>query len=394
MTSIGPTGSADRGQPGALGSTFVVADPHVVYLDAVMQSPWDHDGGGRLPDKDDWSTYRYTVKDIILGIATHRYNKNTRRLEIRSYFVGEHPIFKELEPTKAMLIVFCCQSYQIGGTLELFFERGVPFDIRELVERHLNIVVSGHQQLLGEEITKPLFASLSDFPVEMQLHIAAQNIAIEMVCYNTYRGTWAPNHVKTLVQRGIPLRWLFQRRPNPVTSPLVYAHLVDHLRAALLEEYAVRRLEDRQMGESLGKRVRRVDDGLRTYYLADEPIRVADEDGTVDLLSGTPFCLAAVVARSTAMIHDLQDQDLIRARELAAGQSWTVVLVVPIDFIYLPDALRTRYMERARGAGVQVMVVGLTMAQLLTEVELALAMTAAEIDPDEVDVLNVDRYPD
>ena len=75
---------------------FVVADPHIVYYDAVMHSPWNHNSGGHLPQREDWSTYRYTVKDIILGIATHRFNKNTRRLEIRAYFVGEHPLFKEL----------------------------------------------------------------------------------------------------------------------------------------------------------------------------------------------------------------------------------------------------------------------------------------------------------
>jgi hypothetical protein len=65
-----------------------------------------------------------------------------------------------------------------------------------------------------------------------------------------------------------------------------------------------------------------------------------------------------------------------------------------MDFIYLPEPLRAEYTARVHRAGAQLLVVGLTTAQLLSEVELKLAVTAAQIDPDEVDAINVDRYPD
>ncbi len=371
---------------------FVVADPHVVYYDAVTHSPWNHEGGGHLPERDDWSTYRYTVKDIILGIATHRFNKNTRRLEIRAYFVGEHPIFKELEPTRAMVIVFCCQSYQSGGSLELFFEHGIPFDVRELIEQRLGVTLSGHQQILDEAITKKLFGVLSDFSPEMQQRITAQDVALEMVCYNTYRGTWATNHIKSLLQRGVPLRWLFRQRPDPLRDPVVYAHLVNHLRAALLEEYAVRRLENRQMGESLGKRIDRIDEMDRTYYKSEAALQVMDGESYLDIPAATSFCLLTIMPRSTRSIYDYLDIDLDRARRLR--QVGIPVVTVPMDFIYLPGALQTEYRDDLRQAGAQLLVVGLTVAQLLSEVEFSLAITAAQMDPDEVDMINVDRYPD
>ena len=53
---------------------FVIADPHVVYYDAVRSSPWTQSDHTRLPGKGDWSTYRYAVKDIILGVVTQQYN--------------------------------------------------------------------------------------------------------------------------------------------------------------------------------------------------------------------------------------------------------------------------------------------------------------------------------
>ncbi|MFN8495659.1 MAG: hypothetical protein U0350_49160 [Caldilineaceae bacterium] len=372
---------------------FVVADPHIVYYDAVMQSPWNHDSGGHLPERDDWSTYRYTVKDIILGIATHRFNKNTRRLEIRAYFVGEHPIFKELEPTKAMMIVFCCQSYQSGGTMELFFEAGIPFDVRELIERHLSVIISGHEKLLPETITSRLFAALSNFSPEIQARIGAHEVALEMVCYNTYRGTWSSNHIKSLLHSGIPLRWIFKQRPDPLRNPLIYAHLINHLRAALLEEYAIHRLEDRQIGESLGKPIIRHDKEDQVWYIAEtDELKIIDGESSLKIPDRTPFCIVPVIPHSTQAIYDNLQLDLARTQKKSVVG--IPVVVVPMDFIYLDNRLRDAYIKRMFQGGAQLLVVGITVAQLLSEVELKLAVTAAQMDPDEMDMINVDRYPD
>lgn len=371
---------------------FVVADPHHVYYDAVMHSPWDHDGGGHLPQKEDWSTYRYTVKDIILGIATHRFNKNTRRLEIRAWFVGEHPLFQELEPTRAMLIVLFCQSYQSGGTLEIFFEHGIPFDIRLLVEQTVGYSLSGHDQLIPGEVGGRVFATLSSLPTDIQERIAAQDVGIDTVCYNVYRGTWLPNHIRSLLQNGIPLRWIFKSRPDPLGNPLAHNHLIAHVKAALLEEYAIRRLEDRQMGESLSKAIHRVDDRQNTWYWSNEPIEVSDRESTIRIAPQSCFCLIPVVPKSTASLYAELQGDLARAH--AAAGFGMPVLVVPLDYIYLDEQLQAGYYRTVTESGVPLAVVGLTSAQLLSEAEFNLSVTAAQTDPDEVDMINVDRYPD
>jgi hypothetical protein len=380
------------GTPTPFDREFVVPDPHIVYYDAVTQSPWSHDGGGRLPDKDDWSTYRYAVKDIILGVATHRFNKNTRQLEIRAYFVGEHPIFNELEPTKAMMIVFCCQSYQSGGSMSILFEHGIPFDVRELIRRHLHEDIGGQECLLKDELTGRLFAALSDFSPDVQKRIAAQ-VPLEKVCYNTYRGTWASNHIRSLLQRGIPLRWLFTRRPDPLGNPLLYADMMNHLRAVLLEGYAVSRLEDRQMGESLGKRVVRTDEGSIVRYRASEDhLHILEGDSFVEIQANQPFRLLPLIPRSATSVNLELGRVLAPDHRSTPGDA--VVLVLPMDFLYLPDASRAQLVTAIRRAGMQLLVIGLTAVQLLSEAELNLAVTAAQVDPDEVDVIHADRYAD
>lgn len=378
---------------------FVVADPHVVYYDAVLNSPWNQSDEGVLPSRDDWSTYRYAVKDIIVGIATHRYNRQTRRLEIRAYFIGEHPIFRELEPTRAMMIILCSQAYQSGGTMEIFFEQGIPFDVRQLIEHHLGDLISGHEKAMPAELSQRLYASLSDFSPEMQIHIESE-VPIELVCFNTYRGTWSSNHIKSLIQRGIPLSWIFMSRPSPLRTPIIYGHLLNHLRAVMLEEYAIHRLADRKLGVTAGKRIVRVDSDDGTYYTSDHYLEIPDPrsesqfetDSFVRIDPQRRFCLIPVIAHSSNSIYDTLNRDLTRAKEKAdLGKP---ILVVPLDFVYLPDNIRSVYRSAAKSAGISLLVVGLTMSQLQAEVEFKLAVTAAQIDESEVESLHADRYAD
>src|SRR4051812_20253344 len=93
-----------------------VPDAHTVFRDALSFTSWTVEGGS-LPQRGDWSTYRLAAKDIILGVVTHRYNATTRSLDVRSYFCGEHPLFKELEPTRALVVMLLCQAFQTGNSL-------------------------------------------------------------------------------------------------------------------------------------------------------------------------------------------------------------------------------------------------------------------------------------
>ncbi len=377
---------------------FVVPDPHVVYYDAVMHSPWNHDGGGHLPEKDDWSTYRYTVKDLILGIVTHRFNKNSRRLEVRAYFVGEHPIFKELEPTKALLTVLFCQSYQSGGGLELFFEQGIPFDILELIDKlsadskiDRAVTFSGHDKLIKTDSGSMIFAALSNIPQEIQGKINLQEVDLDRICFNTYRGTWSTNHIKTLIHNGIPLRWLFKEKPNPIRMPLVYSHLLNHLVAALLEEYAVRRLEDRQIGESLGNPIIRNDSKIASYSSSINLV-IDDEESFINIPSNKLFSLIPVVSRTSLSILDNIQQDIERCKKLP--KDILPIIVVSMDFIYLNEKKLKDYRDVLRKQNIQLIVIGLTFSQLLSEAEMNIAITSSQSDPDDVDTINVDKYPD
>src|SRR5260370_20679256 len=215
------------------GPLAVVPDPITVIHDELHYTSWT-DSGGSLPQRDNWSTFRIASKDLMFGIATHRFNATTRQLDVRAYLTGEHPIFKELEPTRGMMAVLLCQSYQTGNSLDLNFEQGVPFDVRILIERHLGRVISGHETVLTEEISLPLFVSICGLSESLRSRIDNSSVSIATVCYNIFRGTWSALQVNTLLGKGIPLVWLFRRSPNPIETPAPYWYLIQNLRAVLL----------------------------------------------------------------------------------------------------------------------------------------------------------------
>jgi hypothetical protein len=377
---------------------FIVPDPHIVYYDAVHNSPWNQSEEGELPAKGDWTTYRFASKDIIVGVVTHRYNRQTRRLEVRAYFIGEHPVYKEFEPTKAMIIILLSQAYQSGGTLNVFFEQGIPFDIRLLIEKRLGVIISGHENYLSEDLVRKLYTEFSGFSKEMIAHIESKKIPIEHVCFNIYRDIWSTNHIKSMIQRGISLRWIFSTSPHGFS--IVNMFMLNHLRAVLLEEYALFRLADRKIGVSAGKKIERIDTQKTTYYTCQHNIIIPDS-GTnnqyepyslVQLKKNERFCLIPVVPVTLKSLTINLKRDILNAKEIEAiGKP---IFILPLDFIYLKKELCDQYQSEITNAGFNIIIVGLTLSQLLTEIEIKLSATAAQIDEEEIGAFNEVRYAD
>ena len=206
--------------------------------------------------------------------------------------------------------------------------------------------------------------------------------------------------IKSLIERGIRLSWIFKNRPDVVQTPLTYVHLSNHLRSALLEDYALYRLADRKMGVSMGKRIEsKRDAGDMQYWCVhrlvvpdpQEPSQI-DTDSFVDIEPGQRFCLIPVLAHSTASLFDRRKHDFARA--LKHIHQCKPVLVVPLDFIYLNEIDRKSYITEAKQHGLFVIVIGLTMSQLLAESEYSLSVTAAQVDESDMEEKNANRYTD
>ena len=189
-------------------------------------------------------------------------------------------------------------------------------------------------------------------------------------------------------------------RPSPLQQPARYAHLINHLRAVMMEEYALHRLADRKLGVSAGKRITRTDENGETSYFSEHTLHVTvgnnqnqiESDSFVELAPHENFYLIPVVAHSSMSIINNLEGDIKRANKfIDAGKS---IIVVPLDFIFLPDNIRKNYKSTIKSAGHSLLVVGLTMAQLLTEAEFNLAITAAQADESEVEDINAIRYAD
>lgn len=159
----------------------------------------------------------------------------------------------------------------------------------------------------------------------------------------------------------------------------------------LIEEYAIRRLEDRQIGESLGNPITRNDRDVASY---SSPINLVIDDGesSINIASNTAFSLVPVISRTSKSILDNAQRDIQRCKKLP--RHILPVIVVSMDFIYLNQKEQNEYRRIIRKDEIQLIVVGLTFFQLLSEAEMNLSITSSQSDPDDVDTINVDKYPD
>lgn len=386
---LDPTGPR-RHQTDSEDASAWVSDAYTVFRDALSFTSWTVEGGS-LPQRGDWSTYRLAAKDIILGVVTHRYSATTRTLDVRSYFCGEHPLFKDLEATRALVVMLLCQAFQTGNSLQLNFEQGVPFDVRTLIEERTGKIISGHASVLPREITEPLFVSLSGISTRLEARIKGQGVGVGTVCYQIFRGTWTALQINTLLDRRIPLAWLFRKTPHAVGNTVLYMHLVSHLCLALLEEYALKRLENRQFGETTSRRVSVIEGASVSNYVAEQALTVESDDGWVDISAGSPFTLVPLVFHAPAEMHQRVHDGVAGLQRVPEGTRG--VLVLPMD-ILSDAALGAKSLDLLRSAKADWLIVGQSMAQLSAEVEQKLAITAEQIDENEVDAANVDRHTD
>ncbi|HEX8210832.1 MAG TPA: hypothetical protein VF584_11700 [Longimicrobium sp.] len=350
---------------------MVVADPHVVYRDAVHTSPWNLAEGAHLPQRDDWSTFRYAVKDVVLGVATHRYDRAARRLEVRAYFAGEHPAYEAFEPTRILFLVLASQAWQTARRMEIRFDGGVPWDLRLYLERELGERLSGHREDLPHELALRLYLKLTDLPEALLESLGS--IPPEHVCFHVHRGTWSARQVRSMWRRGVPLGWVFRRCPDPVRQSMAYMHLLLHLSALMLEEHALGRLCGREEGARAGATITPGPDdrGLKS----SEPIYLSGPDMLTSVLlrAGNPFDLYPVL-EGTA-----QRAMAAVAAKIAAEPDAPVVFAFPLDVLGT-DSSESTLRECVDRAGAQSVVVGFTLLQLKSEAELHLSITAMQAD--------------
>jgi hypothetical protein len=169
-----------------------------------------------------------------------------------------------------------------------------------------------------------------------------------------------------------------------------YVHLVHHLCAVLLEEYALRRLENRQFGETTSKRISVIEGESSAGYAAEQALEIDSEGGIVHIAARAPFALLPALFQSASasrMIHHCLD----RASRLPTNRCPLVLM--PMDVVY-GTSIGIRVGDLFRDSKTNWLVIGQTMAQLVSEVEQKLAIAAVQIDENEVDASNVDRHTD
>ena len=111
----------------------------------------------------------------------------------------------------------------------------------------------------------------------------------------------------------------------------------------------------------------------------------------MQIAGGDPFVLLPLLIPTTAGAGRTIHEGMDRARRLPEDKR--PLLVMPMDFLYETRA-GINVADLLRDSGANWLIVGQTMAQLSAEVEQKLAITAEQMDENEVDASNVDRHTD
>lgn len=362
---------------------WVIPDPHTVYRDAVLNSPWSREESAHLPDRGSWSTFRYAVKDVILGVVTQRYDRARRCLCIRAWFTGEHRAFVPFEPTRILFLIVASQAWQSGHCMDLWFEDGIPLDLRLWIEERLGEKISGHADVLPHDLTVRLYcdlAGLASVDLSGKLRFATP----EQLAFHVHRGTWSTRQVQEMLRRGINLDLVFFRRPSSIHFPLAYLSLLRHLQALVLEDFALARLTGKEEGTRPGITL---SPGKEPgEWTSPRRLKVSGPDrlSSVDLAPGEAFCVVPVLETTV-------DRCLSLVR-----RSWPVrpVFAFSLDVGTAPVSDLDLLAGELALAQACSLGIGTTIINLKSEVELRLAMTASQEEESEVLDAYDTRYAD
>jgi hypothetical protein len=261
--------------------------------------------------------------------------------------------------------------------MDMHFKEGVPWDLRLYFEEMLGERISGHVESIPHELVSRLYVRLANLPLSLVESIQGR-ISPEHLCFHIFRGTWSERQVREMWRRGVPLDWVFRESPHPIRQPFAYIHLLCHLSASVLEDRALARLSGREEGARPGASLRCEPDDERLQ--CSEPISLSGPDPLtlLALSAGDPFVLIPVLERAPlGAAHAV-------SRAVSAYPSRRLVFAFASDVLTWTHAELQELSQLLDRIVAMRVVVGLTLLQLKTEVELNIAITALQADEVEV----------
>lgn len=355
--------------------TLKIFEKHILQYNAQFQ--YDHATGGKLPRNHDWRPYRYCIQDVLFGATVVRHLREANCLQVDVFLTADIPEYGPLAGALALISFLLSEAYKCGGTMEVRFTKNVedgqvPQELQDLA-RQYEIVFSqaDNGKILPSE-AKALYAALTGFSPSLKQKIyeleQAGRVKMARACYVVHHGVWSKEQVEMIV--------LGSEQPDSVLSGQtqahqrhLYLHDLLHARAALLGGMLDRVLSQRQRISDDGVTYDMEDD-VRTLtisfdgelyakkYHSDDEIPLPwlyPDNQTREVPGGMPFNVL-VRARD---ISDLQlhlAADVKQAADYRQKTQQPTLLLLPNDFMVLPDALRQKLYQQAQTAQIGLMV--------------------------------------
>jgi len=338
---------------------------------------YDHAKGGKLPRNHDWRPYRYCIQDVVFGLLVVAHNREGNWLDIDVFLTADVPEYGPFAGALALTSFILSEAYKCGGTMEIHFTKQVeggqvPQELQDLA-RQYEITFSQAQsgKILSSE-AKALYAALTDFSPSLQQKIneleQVGRMKMARACYVVNHGVWSKEQVEMIV--------LGSEQPDSVLSGQaqphqrhLYLHDLLQARAALLGGMLDRILSQHQRVSDSGVAYDMEDD-VRSLtisfdgevyakqYHSDEEVPLPwlyPDNQTREVSAGMTFNVL-IRARDAADLQLHLAADVKQADDYRQKTQQPTLVLLPNDFMVLPDSFRQKIHQQAQTAQIGLMV--------------------------------------
>lgn len=354
---------------------FQVLKKHVEQYQSTYQ--YDHAKGGKLPRNHEWRPYRFCIQDVLFGSTVVRHLREANCLQVDVFLTAEVPEYGPYAGALALITFLLSEAYKCGGTMEIRFTKNVedgqvPQELQDLARQYeIAFSQADTGKILPGE-AKALYAALTDFSPSLQQKIneleQIGRMKMARACYVVNHGVWSKEQVEMIVLGSEQPDSILSGRAQPHQRHL-YFHDLLQARAALLGGMLDRILAQRQRVSDSGVAFDMEDDVrpleisfdgdlYAKQYRSDEAAPVPwlyPDNRSREIAGGMPFNVL-VRARDAADLQLHLTGDLKQAADYRQKTQQPTLLLMPNDFMVLPDAFRQEIYQQAQTAQIGLLV--------------------------------------
>jgi hypothetical protein len=343
----------------------------------ALKHQYEHAKGGKLPRNHDWRPYRFCIQDVLFAATVVHHLREANCLQVDVFLTAEIPEYGPFAGAIALTTFLLSEAYKCGGTMEIRFTKNVeegqvPQELQDLARQYEIIFSQANSGKILPNEAKALFAALTDFPPSLQQKINGLEqkglVKMARACYVVNHGVWSKEQIEMIVLGSEQPDSVLSGRSQPHQRHL-YFHDLLQARAALLGGMLDRILSQRQRVSKNGVTYDMEDDVrpltitfdgevYAKQYRSDEeiPLPWLYPDNQIREIAGDMPFNVLVRARETADLQLHLAGDIKLASDYRQKTQQPTMLLLPNDFMVLPDAFQQKIYQQAQTSQIGLMV--------------------------------------